>query len=55
MKKKKKTENVIEVKTVNLLREFLWLKNYQQRNVFKSNGGGNEKLFSKLTVPKFQK
>ena len=37
------------------MKEFLWLKNYQQRNVFKSNGGGNEKLSSKLAVPKFQK
>ena len=28
---------------------------YQQRNVFTSNGGSNEKLSLKLAVPKFQK
>ena len=46
---------VIEAKTVKVLKECLWFKNYQQRNFFKSNGGNNEKLSSKFAVPKFQK
>ena len=37
------------------MKECLWFKNYQQRNVFTSNGGSNEKLSLKLAVPKFRK
>ena len=54
-KTKTKNGQVIEVKTVKVLKECLWFKNYQQRNIFISNGGSNEKLSSKFAVPKFQK
>ena len=43
-----KERKLIEAKTVKILKilkECLWFKNYQQRNVFTSNGGSNEKLF----------
>ena len=50
-----KKKKVIEAKTVKILKECLWLKNYQQRNVFTSNGDSNEKLSLKLAVPKFRK
>ena len=46
---------VIEAKTVKVLKERLWLKNYQQRNVFTTNRGRNEKPALKLAVTKFQK
>ena len=46
---------VIEAKTVKVLKECLWLKNYQQRNFFTTNRRGNEKLSLKLAVPMFQK
>ena len=42
----------IEAKTVKILKECLWFKNYQQRNVFISNGGSNENLSLKLAAPK---
>ena len=51
MKKKK----VIDAKTVKVLKECLWFKNYQQINVFTSNGGSTAKVSLKLAVPKFQK
>ena len=51
MKKRK----VIEAKTVKVLKECLWFKNYQQRNVFTTNRGSNEKPALKLAVTKFQK
>ena len=51
MKKRK----VIEAKTVKVLKERLWFKNYQQRNVFTTNRGSNEKPALKLAVTKFQK
>ena len=46
---------ITEAKTVKVLKEPLWFKNYQQRNVFTSEGGSNEKRSLKLDVPKFQK
>ena len=51
MKKRK----VIEAKTVKVLKERLWFKNYQQRNVFTTNRGSNKKPALKLAVTKFQK
>ena len=42
-----KERKLIEAKTakiLKILKECLWLKNYQQRNIFTSNGGRNEKL-----------
>ena len=45
---------IIEAKTVKVLKEHLWCKNYQQRNVFTSDGGSNAKLSLKLDVLKFQ-
>ena len=50
----KKQRKVIKVKTVNVLKECLWFKNYQQRNVFTSPGYSKEKFSLKLHVPKFQ-
>ena len=50
----KKQRKVIKVKTVNVLKECLWFKNYQQRNVFTSPGDSKEKFSLKLHVPKFQ-
>ena len=41
---KDERKKVIETKTVKVLKECLWFKYYQQRNVFTSNGGSNEKL-----------
>ena len=41
---KDERKKVIETKTVKTLKECLWFKYYQQRNVFTSNGGSNEKL-----------
>ena len=52
--KMKKQRKVIKVKTVNVLKECLWFKNYQQRNVFTSPGDSKEKFSLKLHVPKFQ-
>ena len=51
MKKRK----VTEAKTVKVLKECLWFKNYQQRNVFTTSRGSNEKPALKLAVTKFQK
>ena len=54
MKGEKK--DAIEAKTFKVLKECLWFKNYQRRNVFTTNNrGSNEKLSLKLAVPKFQK
>ena len=50
----KKQRKVIKVKTVNVLKECLWFKNYQQRNVFTSPGDSKEKFSLKLHVPKLQ-
>ena len=52
---KMKKRKVIEAKTVKVFKECIWFKNYQQRNVFISDGGSNEKLSLKLAVLKFQK
>ena len=52
---KDKKRKVIEAKTVKVLKECLWFKNYQQRNVFTTNRGSNEKPALKLAVTKFQK
>ena len=52
---KDEKKKVIEAKTVKVLKECLWFKNYQQINVFTSNGGSIAKLSLKLAVPKFQK
>ena len=52
---KMKKQKVIEARTVKVLKECLWFKNYQQRNVFTSNEGSNEKLSLKLAVLKFKK
>ena len=49
---------VIEAQTVEVLKELkecLWFKNYQQRNIFTTNRGSNEKPALKLAVTKFQK
>ena len=51
----KDQKKAIEAKTVKLLKERPWFKNYMQRNVLTSNGGSNEKLSLKLAVPKFRK
>ena len=50
-----KKEKVIEAKTVKVWSGGVCFKNYQQRNVFTSNGGSNSKLSLKLAVPKFEK
>ena len=50
----KKQRKVSKVNTVNVLKECLWFKNYQQKNVFTSSGDSKEKFSSKLHVPKFQ-
>ena len=50
-----KKKEAIEAKTFKVLKECLWFKNYQQRNVFTTNRGSNEKLSLKLAVPEFQK
>ena len=49
---------VIEAQTVEVLKELkecLWFKNYQQRNIFTTNRGSNEKPALKLAATKFQK
>ena len=50
-----KGEKVIETKTVKVLKECLWFKNYHQRNVFTTNRGSNEEPALILAVTKFQK
>ena len=50
---KDEKRKVIETKTVEVLKERLWLKNYKQRNIFKTNRGSNEKPALKLAVTKF--
>ena len=44
-----------ETKTLKVSKKCLWFKNYQQRKVFITNRGSNEKLSLKLVVLKFQK
>ena len=43
------------MKKGKLLKEQLWFKNYQQRNIVTTNTGSNEKPVLKLAVTKFQK
>ena len=52
---KDEERQVIDAKTVKVLKQRLWFKNYQHRNVFTSDGGSNEKLSLRLDVLKFQK
>ena len=51
----KEQMRAIKTKTVKVSKKCLWFKNYQQRNVFITNRGSNEKLSLKLAVLKFQK
>ena len=51
----KEQMRAIEIKTVKVLKKCLWFTNYQQRNVFITNRGSNNKLSLKLAVLKFQK
>ena len=47
--------NILPIFFFGITKERLWLKNYQQRNVFTTNKDRNEKPALKLAVTKFQK